>query len=206
MARRARRQEQEAVVEAGAAGGRPCPGSIRRGSWGIRSKRSYINRARRPCAASRFAERRAVRKTSPRTCSMRSRMRRPPCTVRRISQPMRPGRARTSGAPEHHGRARSISKSISAAQPGVASGPRDLGLVDTEMREIGPAAGRCAVFFQSMATSCQKLINCRPSRCSRNGAGFWRGCGRTDAAAAGRPGWPSGGSSRAVRHSRRSAS
>ena len=105
-----RRQEQEGVVEARAARRRPCPArtarassrtlvvaACARGASPHRTARATASAARRPRRASAAAS--SVAKSRR---SIFSRMRRPPCTTSRSSQPARPGdRVHQRGARQH---------------------------------------------------------------------------------------------------------
>ena len=106
-----RRQEEEGVIEAtsrcaAALSCTYCCGVMRRASRMRRAPQQHA-------AASRAPQRRAVRAASRSPCaSIFSRMRSPPCTTRRSSQPARPGSRCASGAPS----------CISARGPGAQVG------------------------------------------------------------------------------------
>ena len=194
-----RRQEQEAVVEARAALRRLLLAVL----VGRHAERPVAERApgTQPCTSPRCAAPGAARTRRRPTASMRSRMRRPPAITADSSSPSRHGNARTSGRPDcSSARVRAISNAMSARQRSSLRCSRDLRRASRRSDRGPPAAGRRDPCFQSIATSCQKLVSCRPGADGVARREVRRRLRRgTARAAGGRPDWPSAGNSRARR-------
>ena len=179
-----------------------CPARTAAASCGAPGQRrralAHAQRAPQHHRASRARRGRARSVAKSSAAILRSRMRRPP--ARRGAAPSR--RARARGAPA--GAPSSISaRPVALAAHGAsvpsasrrASSRRRSGR-DAHSRTRGCRAGRAR---SSTLRSCQKLMSCSAVQMASERRSERSSPRRRGAAAAGPPGWPSGGSSRAAR-------